>query len=134
MVKTLFVAALLTLALAVPAQAQLTGKPLFRVPGVVSYQFLRTVISCTNTDDTPATVTVEIYDGAGAMVATGTSGTLLAQQTASLCTGGVAAIDCTTNLGAPTTTAEGHAKIFSTNKLVMCSASLSRRRIHRLDR
>ena len=123
MVKTLLVAALLTLALAAPTQAQLVGKPLFRVPGVVNYQSLGTVISCTNTDDVAATFTVEIYNNTGTMVATGTSGTLGFQHTTSLSSRAITAID-TVNLAAPATVARGSAKIFSTSKSLMCSAYL----------
>jgi hypothetical protein len=123
MYRTLLALAL-TLALGGTAQAQLIGKPLFRVPGVVNYGSLGTIIACAQTADVPASATVEIYDSTGATIATGTTPAISGEQSHNFGTRGPNGLHVNTDFGrAPTNNlAKGSAKIFSTSKNVMCSA------------
>jgi hypothetical protein len=109
-------------------QAQTTNHPLFTVLGVVNYQSLGTVFACTQTVDTPASVTIELYDSSDTLVATGVALPVTLRQTALFGTRTFAALSAQYGFQqAVPTDAEmsrASARIYSTSKSVMCSATV----------
>ena len=117
--------AVAALVVVVPASATSTA-PLFTVARVINHASLGTIFSCVNTGATPTTVTVvNVVDGSGATIGTGTSATLNQDQTWVFGTTILNGFDEDTNMGLANSLDNGSAKIVSTSKAVMCNAFIA---------
>jgi hypothetical protein len=127
-IARLLVGAALTLAVAAPAStahAQATLAPLFTVAGVINTGSFGTYFACTNTDTSPVSIGVEVFDQGGTSTNNpATTAVSLAPQASVMFgtqTANSLSHDGLLSVGVIT---KGSAHILTTSKKVVCSALL----------